>query len=170
MPAGISEEYVVTLKAQVSNAIKSLRLFEKELDKSVDKSGKGTGDIEKQTKKMSSNVVRYIGSIAQAYVGMRTLIEGIDFNVFIEKNRVAFGVMLRDIDYANQKIRELRDFALTIPFTFKEVVAGARQLLAYGFAAEDLTKNLRMLGQVSYALSIPLGDLIYIYGTLRSQN
>ena len=50
---------------------------------------------------------------------------------------MAFEVMMKSADKAKAKVKELYDFAVALPLTFKETVSSSKQLMAYGFAAED---------------------------------
>ncbi|OJV50507.1 MAG: hypothetical protein BGO31_14185 [Bacteroidetes bacterium 43-16] len=82
---------------------------------------------------------------------------------------IAFTTMLQSKSKADGFMRELIDFAATTPFDLKSTGAAAKQLLAYGSAAESVKGELTMLGDVAAALSVPIGELVYLYGTLRSQ-
>lgn len=82
---------------------------------------------------------------------------------------IAFRTMLRNGEKAKVLIGELVDFAAITPFNLTDVSQGAKQLLAYGTAAEKITTELGMLGNVASGVSVPLNDLIYLYGTLHSQ-
>ena len=64
---------------------------------------------------------------------------------------------------------EMVDLAAKTPFDLKGVADGARQLLAYGFAAEDITGTLTRLGNVAAGLGLPLERLTYLYGTTAVQ-
>lgn len=86
-----------------------------------------------------------------------------------EKLEVAFKTMLGDAGKAETLMNQITEFAATTPFDLQGVANGAKQLLAYGSAAEDVTKELTMLGNIASGLSMPLGDLIYLYGTTRTQ-
>lgn len=87
----------------------------------------------------------------------------------MEQTRISFTTMLGSAERANNTIAKLVKFSEVTPFAQDEVITGAKQLLAYGFAAENLTTDLTRLGDVSAGLSIPLGDLVYLYGTIRTQ-
>lgn len=82
---------------------------------------------------------------------------------------IAFRTMLHSGEKAKVLMGELVNFAAVTPFNLTEVGQGAKQLLAYGTAADKITSDLEMLGNVASGVSVPLGDLIYLYGTLRSQ-
>lgn len=82
---------------------------------------------------------------------------------------IAFRTMLHSGEKAKVLMGELVNFTAVTPFNLTEVGQGAKQLLAYGTAAGKITSELEMLGNVASGVSVPLGDLIYLYGTLRSQ-
>lgn len=82
---------------------------------------------------------------------------------------IAFTTMLKDGTKAKKLMAELVDFAVITPFNLKDVAQGSKQLLAYGTEANNIRKELEMLGNVASGVSVPLGDLVYLYGTLRSQ-
>lgn len=82
---------------------------------------------------------------------------------------IAFRTMLHSGEKAKGLMEELVHFAAVTPFNLTDVGQGAKQLLAYGTAADRITTELEMLGNVASGVSVPLGDLIYLYGTLRSQ-
>ncbi len=87
----------------------------------------------------------------------------------MQQLEIAFSTMLGSKEKADALIQDAVQFAATTPFDLQGVASGAKQLLAYGTAAEDIIDDMRMLGSVAAGLSIPLNDLIYLYGTLRSQ-
>lgn len=66
-------------------------------------------------------------------------------------------------------ISDLANLAATTPFDMKGVVNGAKQLLAYGFAANEITDTMRRLGDVSAGLGLNLQDLTWLYGTTMVQ-
>lgn len=82
---------------------------------------------------------------------------------------IAFKTMLQSGDKAKKLMGELVNFAAVTPFNLVDVGQGAKQLLAYGTKVESIKTELEMLGNVASGVSVPLGDLIYLYGTLRSQ-
>ncbi|OFO52157.1 hypothetical protein HMPREF3027_06960 [Porphyromonas sp. HMSC077F02] len=82
---------------------------------------------------------------------------------------IAFGTMLKSADKAQGLITQLADTAAKTPFDLQGVTQGAKQLLAYGVAAEDINDKLLMLGDIASGLSLPLGDLVYLYGTTMTQ-
>lgn len=82
---------------------------------------------------------------------------------------VAFSTMLGSKAEADELMSRVVNLAATTPFDLQGVANGAKQLLAYGSTAEDVTKEIRMLGDVAAGLSLPLSDMVYLYGTTRTQ-
>lgn len=82
---------------------------------------------------------------------------------------VAFRTMLGSAEKADALMSQLVRTAATTPFDLQGVAQGAKQLLAYGIAAEDVNDTLVRCGDVAAGLSIPLSDLVYLYGTTMTQ-
>lgn len=82
---------------------------------------------------------------------------------------VAFKTMLGSADQASNLMQQMTTLAATTPFDLKGVAGGAKQLMAYGLSADKVSDTLRRLGDVAAGLSIPLNDIVYLYGTTMSQ-
>lgn len=82
---------------------------------------------------------------------------------------ISFNTMLGSADKSKQLMDELIQTAAHTPFDMSSVTGGAKQLLAYGTEAKDVNKTLVQLGDIASGLNIPLGDLVYLYGTTVSQ-
>ena len=77
--------------------------------------------------------------------------------------------MLGSADKSKQLMDELIQTAAHTPFDMSSITSGAKQLLAYGTEAKDVNKTLVQLGDIASGLNIPLGELVYLYGTTVSQ-
>ena len=86
-----------------------------------------------------------------------------------QKLEVAFTTMLQSEEKAASLMNQLVKTAAITPFDLKGVADGAKQLLAYGIAADEVNDTLVHLGDIAAGLSIPLGDLVYLYGTTMVQ-
>lgn len=82
---------------------------------------------------------------------------------------VAFTTMLGSKEAADRLMSQMVETAATTPFDLQSVANGARQLIAYGTAADDVNETLVRLGNIAAGLSIPLNDLVYLYGTTMTQ-
>lgn len=81
----------------------------------------------------------------------------------------AFNVMLGSKAKGDKLFQDAVDFAAKTPFTLQDVGKSAKQLLAYGTAAESVVSDLKTLGDVAAGVGAPIQDLVYLYGTLRTQ-
>lgn len=82
---------------------------------------------------------------------------------------IAFSTMLGSKAQADALMGQLIKTAAITPFGMSDVANGAKQLLAFGVEAKDVNETLTRLGDIAAGLSIPLNDLIYLYGTTMTQ-
>lgn len=82
---------------------------------------------------------------------------------------VAFTTLLQSKEKADALMSQMVELAAKTPFDLQGVASGTRQLLAYGFAAEDITNTLTRLGNVAAGLGLNLQDLTWLYGTTAVQ-
>ena len=87
----------------------------------------------------------------------------------VQQLEVAFETMLGSKQKADALMAQMVELAAKTPFGLQDVSKGAKQLLAFGSASEEVAEEITMLGDIAAGLSIPLGDLIYLYGTTRTQ-
>lgn len=127
---------------------------------------------EKQAKRMDDT----FSKLAKSAAAFLTISQANNFVQQLIKVRsefqqleIAFTTMLGSKEKADQLTKDLIEFASTTPFGMSDAANAAKQLLAYGSAAETVTDELRMLGDVAAGTSQPIGDLVYLYGTLRTQ-
>lgn len=92
-----------------------------------------------------------------------------DVRGMFQQLEIAFETMLGSADKANALMAQLMDTTRKTPFEMGDVAQGAKQLLAYGVQAEEVNDTLIKLGDIASGLSIPLGDLVYLYGTTLTQ-
>lgn len=81
----------------------------------------------------------------------------------------SFRVLLGSATEARNMMGDLVTFAMRTPFDLKGTADAAKQLLAYGIAAEDVIETERRLGDIGAALGLTMRDLAYLYGTTKTQ-
>lgn len=81
---------------------------------------------------------------------------------------ISFKTMLGSGEQANELLAQLAQTAASTPFDLQSIASSAKNMLAYGFAADQVNETIVRLGNVAAGLSQPLGDIVYLYGTLRS--
>lgn len=81
---------------------------------------------------------------------------------------ISFKTMLGSGDQANELLAQLAQTAASTPFDLQGIASSAKNMLAYGFAADQVNETIVRLGNVAAGLSQPLGDIVYLYGSLRA--
>lgn len=84
-----------------------------------------------------------------------------------EQSRIAFEVMLGSADKARGMMQDIATFAKSTPFELPEVVAGSKQLLAFGFAQEQILPTMKKLGDIASGVGVPVGQLTNVFGQVR---
>lgn len=148
-----------------SNLMRKLQETEqgvKNVSKTVEREG---GNIEEIFERFTKAAAAFgVGLSAKEFITQSVQIRG-EF----QKLEVAFTTMLGSTEKADALMQQMVRTAATTPFDLQGVANGAKSLLAYGVAAEDVNKTLIRLGDIAAGLSIPLGDLVYLYGTTMAQ-
>lgn len=117
----------------------------------------------------AQNGARYIVSYLVGQ-GMMSLVQSIvQVRGQFQQLELAFNTMLRSTEKSQVLMSQLVDTAAKTPFDLTSIAQGAKQMLAFGSNVGSVVDEIVMLGNVASGVSAPLGDLIYLYGTLRSQ-
>lgn len=130
--------------------------------RAVEQQGQSIENVFNRIKSVAS--VAFAGFTAKEIISTLGTVRG-EFQQF----EIAFETMLGSGQKAKGMISDLANLAATTPFDMKGVVNGAKQLLAYGFAANEITDTMRRLGDVSAGLGLNLQDITWLYGTTMVQ-
>lgn len=156
-------EFSAVINAGQFNA--AIASIEKQLNGLTKKADEEARSVENLVKKTTLAIGAYASlATASNFIGDIVRVRG-EF----QQLEVAFRTMLKNKGAADKLLAEATTLAAKTPFTLQEVGSSAKQLLAYGFAADNITKNIEMLGNVASGVGAPLGDIVYLYGTLRTQ-
>lgn len=151
---GDNTDFMNKLK-QTENGIKNT-------SKSIEQSGMS---IEAMFGKLSKAVAGLgVAFSAQQFITQMASVRG-EF----QQLEVAFETMLGSTEKASALMAQITQTAAVTPFGLQDVAGGAKQLLAYGVASEKVNETLIRLGDIAAGLSIPLNDLVYLYGTTMTQ-
>ena len=129
----------------------------------------GTNDADEIVKSLTDSLKRTAAEIGGLVAIKKFGSDVIEATGKMQQLQVALSTILQDKSKADQLIAEIVHFAAKTPFNLDDVATGAKQLLAYGSSADKVIEELSMLGDVASGLQIPIGQLIYLYGTLRTQ-
>lgn len=142
----------------------------------TEKLSSSSGSSAKSTDALSNGFSK-LTTIAKGFVGIALAKKLYDIAAAslksameMEKQRIAFSVMLGSISKSNALLKEAQEFAANTPYAFPEIVDSTKKLIAFGISASDVMETLRRVGDVASGLDIPLGELVEIYGKARVQN
>lgn len=148
-----------------------------------DEAVKKLKELQKVAKTTTSSVVKDSERIDASWQKMKntlmSLTAGVSFAALakqivsirgeVQQLEVAFETMLGSKKQADALMAEIIDLAAKTPFGLQDVSNATKMLIAYGSTAEQVTDEIKMLGNIASGLSIPLNDMIYLYGTTRTQ-
>ncbi len=118
---------------------------------------------------MSNRVRQSLMGLGMAFSMKGLVSEVANVRGQFQQLEVAFNTMLGSADKADALMAQLVRTAAITPFDLESVAQGAKQLLAYGLKAENVNETLTRLGDIASGLSMPLNDLVYLYGTTMNQ-
>ena len=172
--SGILAEYNAAKKA-LENEKSALFALNQEKQKASLKVQELRGQYELMKKATDDNVLS-LGMLQKGFVALGGTMAVKAFTQQVIQTRgefqqleVAFTTMLGSAEKANALMMQLTKTAAVTPFDLKGVTDGAKQLLAYGVSADEVNDTLIHLGDIAAGLSLPLGDLVYLYGTTLTQ-
>lgn len=155
----------ILLNDHVSQGANRARAGVANLSNEAKKAKREMQDFEKATQSMDTTFRKLAGAFAiKELVSKITSARG-----EIQQLNVAFQTMLGSVTKADELMQQLVKTAAITPFGLQDVANGAKQLLAYGFEAENVNDTLIRLGDIAAGLSVPLNDLVYLYGTTMAQ-
>ena len=82
-----------------------------------------------------------------------------------QQTEMAFKTMLQSEEKANDLMQQIIHTAAITPFGVEDVTEGAKQLLAFNVAAEDVNDTLIRLGDVAAGMGVSLSEMVMLYGT-----
>lgn len=157
---------------QAQKALNDLSKAADNAEKSSDGVGKGFETTSKKTKTFADDIT----SLAKKFTGLYIAKQIGDIGIAclkaaadMEQQKVAFTTMLGSAEKANQLLKDMQSFAASTPFEMTEIVDAGKRLVAFGFDASSVIGNLRMLGDVAAGLSQPVGDMVYLFGQIKTQ-
>ena len=154
----------------------SIELDNSQLNRDIKKSQQAFKELGDQVESECSRIDNGLGVITRsvASLGAAWSLQEIGKNIATVRGEFqslqkTMEVMLQSKSKAEALMAQMVQTAATTPFGLQEVAGGAKQLLAYGLEADKVNDTLIRLGNIASGLKIPLGDLIYLYGTTMAQ-
>ena len=147
----------------------SAEAMERSIKKASDSAMSDTEALEQQIMGFAQRGATYITSYLVGQ-GMQSLLQSIiSTRGQFQQLEIAFNTMLGSTEKAQALMAQLTNTAAKTPFDLNSIASGAKQMLAFSSSVQSVVDEIVMLGNVASGVSAPLNDIIYLYGTLRSQ-
>lgn len=111
----------------------------------------------------------FVGNVASSIANMG--LSCIKASAQMRQYEIAFQTMLKSADAGTKILKDLQKFASDTPFDVSGVVESAQQLVAFGFAADEVIPTLRTLGDAAAGLGKStegVQQLAYALGQIKT--
>ncbi|TQF03935.1 tape measure protein [Kitasatospora acidiphila] len=95
-----------------------------------------------------------------------------DFNSQLQSAQISFGTLLGSDSAGSAMLNQIKQFALSTPYQFGDLIDASQKLLALGISANNIIPDLRGLGDATSALggdSAKLNGVVQIFGEMQSK-
>jgi hypothetical protein len=155
----------ITFNADLRDFDKAMAHFKKEMGMAENVGNQTARSVGESFGKMGQLLGGYLSARAVADFGRQVVTVRGQFQVLEN----SFKTMLGSEKEATKLMEKLMETATKTTFDMQGVASGAKSLLAYGESAETVNETLLRLSDIASGLSIPLNDLVYLYGTTMTQ-
>lgn len=153
------------------NANKALDAGAKSVDKLDKELSQTSGTFDKVGGKVKSFAAGAGAALAAAF-SVNAILNftqrSVEAFAAFERGRTTFTNFVGDATLAAKIFDELQDFSIKSPFSREEVESGARALLQFGVANEEVVETIKLLGDVSAGTGKNLTELSIIFGQIKS--
>lgn len=151
---GASESYAQSLK-QIDSAAKKAA---KQQEKLAEAAYRGSNAFKNQDGYVS-RLVKRLAVYASFQYTSQFLTNIREVTAQFELQRISLGAIIQDQQRANQIFAEIKSFALTSPLKILDLTKYAKQVAAYGFAADRVFDVTKRLADISVGLGVDMGRL-----------
>ena len=137
------------LSPAMRKALKTANAFDNKMV-AIDKHAKKTG---KSLSRAFSGFALKAGIIAGAVLATKAIVK---LGAEMEMTRLSYQTLLGDAAQGNKLMSDLIQLAAVTPLRTEQVLQASKQLLSFGFAANEVEETIRQLGDVSTATGADL--------------
>lgn len=162
---GASESYAQSLK-QIDSAAKKAA---KQQEKLAEAAYRGSNAFKNQDGYVS-RLVKRLAVYASFQYTSQFLTNIREVTAQFELQRISLGAIIQDQQKANQIFAEIKSFALTSPLKILDLTKYAKQVAAYGFAADRVFDVTKRLADISVGLGVDMGRLTLAVSQIKAAN
>ena len=174
------ESGVKRAKESVQKLGKSVKSSGERTSRSVKKIGESSkrmsGTVRSSTASAGSAFKRFSGSMivmaakASAAIAAISFVKtGIGAAAAMQQDLITIKTFVGSAEKARDVMGQLREFAKTTPFQLTDLVAATKNMLAFGFAQDEIVDKLFIFGNLAAAANVPVGELTQIFGKIKGQ-
>lgn len=126
-------------------------------------------DLEETVVGSVNRMAAAFGSILSIGAAKQFVEEMVRVRGEFQQIEVSYTTMLKSRTKATELMNESISLAAKTPFGLMDVANSTKQLVAYGVEANKVTGTIEMLGNVASGVGSNIGDIAYLYGTLKTQ-
>lgn len=160
---GASESYAQSLK-QIDSAAKKAA---KQQEKLAEAAYRGSNAFKNQEGYVS-RLVKRLAVYASFQYTSQFLTNIREVTAQFELQRISLGAIIQDQQKANQIFAEIKSFALTSPLKILDLTKYAKQVAAYGFAADRVFDVTKRLADISVGLGVDMGRLTLAVSQIKA--
>lgn len=160
---GASESYAQSLK-QIDSAAKKAA---KQQDKLAEAAYRGSNAFKNQEGYVS-RLIKRLAVYASFQYTSQFLTNIREVTAQFELQRISLGAIIQDQQKANQIFAEIKSFALTSPLKILDLTKYAKQVAAYGFAADRVFDVTKRLADISVGLGVDMGRLTLAVSQIKA--
>lgn len=125
------------------------------------------GKLDGVAKKGLNAFTTTVAAARTALVGLGTV--GVKYNAEMEQYMSGFTTMLGSAEKATEHLNDLKKFAASTPFELSDLAQASTTLLAFGTDVNDITPDLKMLGDIALGNKEKFNSLALVFGQVSSQ-
>lgn len=160
---GASESYAQSLK-QIDSAAKKAA---KQQEKLAEAAYRGSNAFKNQDGYVS-RLIKRLAVYASFQYTSQFLTNIREVTAQFELQRISLGAIIQDQQKANQIFAEIKSFALTSPLKILDLTKYAKQVAAYGFAADRVFDVTKRLADISVGLGVDMGRLTLAVSQIKA--
>ena len=111
-------------------------------------------------------IVNAVAGVAKGFAG--AMRDGVEYNAQMEQYTTSFTTMLGDQAKAQALVNDLKREAAATPFGMEDLAKNTQTLMAFGIGADEATKRLHQLGDISQGDAQKLESLTLAFAQMSS--
>ena len=161
------DKLIVKIEADLSSLKKQMQQSTKIVDKSSGKIKKSLNGMSKAFNTLGKNTLKFGAIFGTAFGGLaiRSILKS---GIAVEELALRFNLFFGSVEEGSKAFDVLLDFAKRVPFSLGEIQQGAGSLLSISNNAQELSRNLEIVGNLAAATGLEFRVAAEQYGRVAS--